>query len=92
MLTKPKETPAIRRLRLQWRAGGDTTGANNDKWTATGSGANPASATDFRGGTLPSGTLSFTAGQPSKDITVNVSGDTIVEPDSKSFSLFERGI
>jgi hypothetical protein len=59
---------------------GDTTGTNNVNWAVTGSGANSASATDF-GGTLPSGTLSFTAGQTSKDITINVSGDTIVELD-----------
>jgi hypothetical protein len=38
----------------------------------TGSGANPANAADF-GGTLPSGTVSFAAGETSKTITVNVS-------------------
>ena len=30
---------------------------------------------------LPSGTVSFAAGETSKTITVNVAGDTIVEPD-----------
>src|SRR3954447_25126981 len=39
-----------------------------------------ANAADF-GGTLPSGTVSFAAGETSRTITVNVSGDTTVEPD-----------
>ncbi|WP_019501560.1 beta strand repeat-containing protein [Pseudanabaena sp. PCC 6802] len=60
---------------------GDTTGANNVNWAVTGSGTNPASATDFGGGILPSGTLSFTASQTSKDITINVAGDAVVELD-----------
>ena len=30
---------------------------------------------------LPSGTVSFAAGQTSQTITVNVAGDTVVEPD-----------
>jgi hypothetical protein len=47
----------------------------------TGSGANPANGADFVGGTLPSGTLTFNAGETSKVITVNVAGDTLVEPD-----------
>ncbi|WP_019500310.1 beta strand repeat-containing protein [Pseudanabaena sp. PCC 6802] len=59
---------------------GDTTGTNNVSWVVTGSGGNPANATDFSG-TLPSGTLSFTASQTSKDITINIAGDTVVEPD-----------
>ncbi|WP_019500309.1 beta strand repeat-containing protein [Pseudanabaena sp. PCC 6802] len=60
---------------------GDTTGANNVNWAVTGSGGNPVNATDFGGGILPSGTLSFTASQTSKDITINVLGDAVVEPD-----------
>jgi hypothetical protein len=50
-------------------------------WAVTGSGGSPANAADFAGGVLPSGTLSFTAGQTIKIITVNVAGDTTVEPD-----------
>jgi len=59
---------------------GSTTGANNVNWAVTGTGTNPANATDFVGGVLPSGTVSFAAGQTSKVITVNVQGDTTVEP------------
>ncbi|MCK7477220.1 MAG: hypothetical protein M0C28_06725 [Candidatus Moduliflexus flocculans] len=41
---------------------------------------NPADAGDF-GGTLPGGTVSFAAGETSKTVTVNVAGDTAVEPE-----------
>ena len=58
----------------------NTTGTNNVNWAVTGSGSNPANATDFVGGILPSGTESFTTGETSKVITVNVQGDTTVEP------------
>ncbi len=49
----------------------NTTGTNNVNWAVTGSGSNPANASDFAGSVLPSGTVSF---------TVNVQGDTTVEP------------
>ena len=61
--------------------GGDTSLATSASWAVTGSGANPAAGSDFVGGGLPSGTVSFAAGQTSKTITVNVAGDTVVEPD-----------
>ena len=35
---------------------------------------------DFQGGVLPSGIVSFAAGQTSQVITVNVAGNTVVEP------------
>nr|WP_315384207.1 hypothetical protein [uncultured Sphingomonas sp.] len=54
-------------------------------WGVTGTGGNPANAADF-GGTLPSGTGTFAAGETSKTITVLVSGDTAVEPD-EAFTL-----
>ncbi|MFM6344058.1 MAG: Calx-beta domain-containing protein, partial [Dolichospermum sp.] len=58
----------------------NTTGSNNVNWAVTGSGTSAANATDFVGGVLPSGTVSFAAGETSKVITVNVQGDTTVEP------------
>jgi hypothetical protein len=58
---------------------GNTTGATTVNWAVTGSGTNPADATDF-GGTLPTGTVSFAAGETTKTITVNVAGDATVEP------------
>jgi ELWxxDGT repeat protein len=57
----------------------NTTGTNNVNWAVTGSGSNPSNATDFVGSVLPSGVVSFAAGETSKVITVNVLGDTTVE-------------
>jgi hypothetical protein len=61
------------------RAGSISDAATVD-WAVTGSGADPANAADF-GGALPSGTLSFAAGEASQTISFTVSGDTDVEPD-----------
>src|SRR5439155_17193868 len=47
-------------------------------FSIAGSGTNAADAADF-GGSLPSGTINFAAGETSKTITVNVSGDTTFE-------------
>jgi hypothetical protein len=60
---------------------GDTSGTGSVNWAVTGSGGNPANATDFVGGVLPSGTVSFAIGDTVKNITVNVQGDVTVEPD-----------
>src|SRR5262249_27793876 len=59
---------------------GDTSVTTTVNYAVTGSGANPADATDF-GGTLPNGMLTFNAGETSKVITLNVVGDTAAEPD-----------
>ncbi len=57
---------------------GTTTAASSASYAVTGG---TASATDFTGGTLPSGTVSFAAGETSKTITINVAGDTTIESD-----------
>jgi hypothetical protein len=59
---------------------GDTTGITTANWEVTATGANGVNAEDF-GGNLPTGTVTFAAGETSQVITVNVSGDTVVEPD-----------
>jgi hypothetical protein len=59
---------------------GDATGETSVDYAVTGSGGNPAGAADF-GGTLPLGTINFTDNETSKIVTVNVSGDTDIEPD-----------
>ena len=59
---------------------GDTTVSSEVDYTVTGSGADAADATDF-GGALPSGTVSFVAGEISKVITIDVSGDGDLEAD-----------
>lgn len=63
--------------------GDSSTGTSIANWAVTGSGANAADATDFAGGVLPSGAVSFAAGETSKVITINVNGDSAVEPDDE---------
>lgn len=60
---------------------GNTSLAATATYTVASSGAKPANATDFYGSVLPSGTVSFAAGETSKVITVLVRGDTVVESD-----------
>jgi len=55
---------------------GELSAASTVAYAVTGNGANAA---DF-GGALPAGTLNFAAGETSQTVTVNVSGDTVVEP------------
>jgi len=55
-------------------------------WAAAGSGITPADASDFAGGILPSGTVSFAPGEASKLISIDIKGDTEIEPD-ETFSV-----
>ncbi|MDQ2103605.1 Ig-like domain-containing protein [Azospirillum isscasi] len=59
---------------------GDTSGATTVKWQVdtVGLSGSLADASDF-GGTLPSGTVTFAAGETSKTVSVPVSGDRLVE-------------
>jgi hypothetical protein len=66
--------------------GGSVTGAASVAWSVTGSGANAASAADFAGAVLPSGSVSFAAGEVSKVISVSVAADGLVETD-EGFTL-----
>ena len=59
---------------------GNTSGPSSAMFTVSGTGANPADAADF-GGSFPTGTVSFAAGEMSKPVTINVTGDSTVEPD-----------
>jgi len=59
-----------------------TTGATSVNWSVSGD----VDATDFSGGVLPGGVLSFAAGESSKDIVINVVGDTTFEA-TESFSV-----
>jgi len=52
------------------------------QWSVSGTGTHPADATDF-GGSLPSGTVSFAAGETEKVFTVTVAGDNALEQDDK---------
>jgi hypothetical protein len=50
-------------------------------WAVTGSGANPASASDFKDGVLPAGSLQFAAGEVARVFIVTIAGDQTVEAD-----------
>jgi hypothetical protein len=50
-------------------------------WSVAGSGANPASANDFAGGTYPSGSGIFAPGEIGKTIAFTFAADATVEPD-----------
>lgn len=60
---------------------GHSSGVSTALWAVTGTGANGANGLDFNGGVLPSGTVSFAAGQTSRTLTVNVAADTLFEPE-----------
>lgn len=66
------------------RNGSPTDTASVD-YSVIGVGTNAANAADF-GGTLPSGTIDFAAGESSKTLTINVSGDSTAEADD-SFAV-----
>ena len=69
------------------------TGSTTVNWAVSSSGSGAlADAADF-GGSFPSGSVSFAAGETSKLITVNVSGDTVYESGgvAESFSVTLSG-
>ncbi|MFB2553699.1 nidogen-like domain-containing protein [Ensifer soli] len=65
---------------------GDTTLETTLAVSVVGSGASPATGTDFAGGRLPTGTVTFAPGQTEQTFIVNVMADGRLEPD-ESFSL-----
>ncbi|MGB7345287.1 MAG: Calx-beta domain-containing protein [Pirellulaceae bacterium] len=60
---------------------GSTTGSTSVDFAITGSATNPATADDFVGGVLPSGTITFADGVTTQTISVGIVGDTNIEPD-----------
>ncbi|MBU8536379.1 Calx-beta domain-containing protein [Falsiroseomonas tokyonensis] len=66
--------------------GGDLSGASSVDWAVRGSGAQAADAADFLGGVLPSGSLTFAAGEAEQLIRLRVLRDTQVEGD-EAFTL-----
>jgi V8-like Glu-specific endopeptidase len=55
-------------------------------WAVQGSGNNPASASDFVNGILPTGSVTFGSAETTKSITITVAADSIVESD-ETFSV-----
>lgn len=62
---------------------GGTSGATSAAWSVSGSGAVPATPSDFVGDTFPSGTVSFATGQTIAQITVNVAGNPAAAPEEQ---------
>ena len=62
---------------------GDLDGTASVHWAVDGSAVD---ATDFADGVLPSGTVSFAAGETSKIISIDVAGDSVVEA-NEAFSV-----
>ncbi len=63
------------------RIGGNTESATAD-WAVDFVGSsNPADASDFLGGVLPSGQVTFAAGESTSTITIQVNGDADIEAD-----------
>ncbi len=60
---------------------GDTSVAGSVSYAIAGTGLNPVEAADFAGGVLPTGTVSFAAGQTTADVTIQVNGDSLEEAD-----------
>ncbi|UPY35439.1 Calx-beta domain-containing protein [Sediminicoccus sp. KRV36] len=83
---RPEGLPGSTLLTFTVTRTGDVSGASSAAWAIAGSGLNPTDAADFVGGVLPSGIVSFAAGQTSRVINVNAAGDTVWEAD-ESFTL-----
>lgn len=62
---------------------GVTSGTNTVDYSISGSGSNPAGNSDISGSFPLTGTLTFNAGEITQTITVNVRGNTTVEPDEE---------
>ncbi|MEI6029835.1 MAG: Ig-like domain-containing protein [Synechococcaceae cyanobacterium ELA739] len=62
---------------------GDLSASSTANWSVSGIGTNAATASDFNGGLLPSGTVTFAAGVASEVIMVLVVGDSVVENDEE---------
>lgn len=66
--------------------GGDVSTASSVNYVVQGRGVNPADVEDF-GGAFPSGLVEFDPGQTSKTISIEVAGDTNIEP-NETFNVF----
>ena len=71
---------------------GDLSGASSVQWRVAGVGTNPAVASDFLDGVLPSGTVTFGAGDSQRIVYVYVSGDEVVEYDERFSVLLYSSI
>jgi hypothetical protein len=58
-----------------------TSGISSVSYAVTGIGNNPAASTDFVDNAFPAGVVSFSDGETNKIITINIAGDSVIEPD-----------
>ena len=58
-----------------------TLGVASVSWAVSGSALNPATGSDFVGGVLPSGTMTFNDGEDTKPLNIQIAGDALFEPD-----------
>ena len=65
---------------------GNTAVSGSMPWSVVGSGTNPAQASDFASGSLPSGTVAFAPGQSTQTVTVNLPAGSLLVQD-RTFSL-----
>jgi hypothetical protein len=61
------------------------------RWAVVGLGPHSANPADFVGGTAPHGSITFAAGETSRGITLQVAGDSTVEPD-EGFRVVLAGV
>ncbi len=75
-----RATAAARRSPSTVTRTGSTAAASTVAFAVAGAGANPAGGRRLHRRGFPTGTVSFAAGETTKTITVNVAGDSTVEP------------
>ena len=80
-MVQPEGNAGLRPYSFVVQRQGYLSGTSTVQFTVAGSGAAPATASDFAGGVMPSGTVTFLANETSKTVTVNVAGDTVQEAD-----------
>lgn len=78
---KAEGNSGSRQFRFTVTRSGTTTGAATVEYAVSGSGASPATASDFLGDVLPTGTVTFAAGVTSQTVIIPVKGETTVEND-----------
>ena len=84
--TRPEGTGGTTAFTFTVIRSGNIAAVHSASWSVTGTGASPAGAADFPGNAFPSGTVAFAAGQTNQTVTVNVSADTLVEP-NETFTI-----
>ncbi len=75
---KPEGDTGVTPFTFSVSRAGDTAGESSVGFSVLGSGAHPADAADF-GGELPSGVINFAAGETNQTVTIDVTGDLLLE-------------